>query len=135
MSFSNAMELLVYDWAWRPAQTPTRPVGLFCALFTVVTDSEAGTGTEVTGGSYARVNVGTAIGAATSPGGNGSNTSIVTFAAPTATWGTVIAFGIFDAVTVGSPVSALITLGASRLISSGDAAPQFAIGALTVAVG
>lgn len=134
MSFSNAMELLVYDWAFRLGQTPTRPAGLFCALFTAITDSEAGTGTEVSGGSYARVNVGTAFGAAASPGGNGSNTSIITFPAPTANWGTVTHFALMDASTAGAPVSAIIALGASRVISSGDAAPQFAAAALTITV-
>lgn len=65
------------------------------ALYTVSpTDSTAGT--EVTGGDYARVTV--ASTAWSTPAGSGSvnnaNESI-TFPVPTASWGTVVAFGIF----------------------------------------
>ena len=132
MSLSNTYEGLVYDWLFRPATSPARASTPFIALFTAITDAEAGTGTEVTGGSYARVDVSTAFGASASPGGNGSNTSIITFPAPTATWGTVTHFGIFTLASAGNPVTALVALTASRLISSGDAAPQFAVAALTL---
>jgi hypothetical protein len=132
MSLSNSAENLVYDWLYRPGQSPTRPAGLFVALYTAVTDAEAGTGTEVSGGSYARVNVGTAFGAPTD--GAGSNSSIITFAAPTANWGTVTHFAIRDASTGGNAVSAIVALTASRVINNGDAAPQFAVGALTLSI-
>jgi hypothetical protein len=130
---SNVMEQRLYDWLFRPGTAaPTRPTAIFVGLFTAVTNAEAGTGTEVTGGSYARVDVTGALSAPTD--GAGSNTAAVTFAAPTANWGTVTHFGLFDASTAGNPVTALKALTASRVINNGDAAPSFAIGALTASV-
>lgn len=130
---SNVMEQRLYDWLFRPGTAaPTRPTAIWIGLFTAVTNAEAGTGTEVTGGSYARVDVTSAFGASTD--GAGSNTAAVTFAAPTANWGTVTHFGLVDASTGGNPVTALKALTASRVINNGDAAPSFAIGALTASV-
>lgn len=129
---SNAFESRVYDWLFRPGEAVTRPTALYLALFTAVTSAEAGTGTEVTGGSYARVNTTSLIGAPTD--GVGSNTGAITFAAPTANWGTVTHFGIFDASTGGNAVTALKVLAASRIINNGDAAPSFAIGDLDLSV-
>lgn len=130
---SNTFEQRLYDWLFRPGQAaPTRPTTLHLALFTAVTNAEAGTGTEVSGGSYARVAVTNAFSAPTD--GAGSNTTAITFPAPTANWGTVTHFGIFDASTGGNAVTALKALAASRVINNGDAAPSFAIGDLTVAV-
>jgi hypothetical protein len=134
MSLSNAFELRIYDWLFRPGQAVTRPTGIWVGLFTGVTDAEAGTGTEVAGGAYARVNITTLIGAAASPGGAGANSALITFPDPTANWGTVTHFGVFDAATAGNAVTALVALTQSRVISNGDAAPQFAIGALQLSV-
>lgn len=76
----------------------------FVGLFTAV-GSDAGTGfTEVTGGAYARVSTGAAAwnaAAGTSPS-TVTNASIIQFPTATVAWGTVIAFGIFDAATVGN---------------------------------
>ena len=132
MSLSNAFEQRVYDWLFRPGQAVTRPSAIFMALFTAVTDAEAGTGTEVSGGSYARVNVTSAFGAPA--GGSGSNTSVITYATPTANWGTATHFGLFDALTGGNPVSALVPLADARTINNGDVAPSFAVGAVTASV-
>lgn len=129
---SNAFETRIYDWLFRPGQSVTRPTTIHLGLFTAVTSAEAGTGTEVTGGSYARVTVTSSFGASTD--GAGSNPAAITFAAPTATWGTVTHFAIFDAATAGNAITALKALTVSRLISNGDAAPSFAIGDLTASV-
>jgi hypothetical protein len=129
---SNVMEQRIFDWLFRPGQAVTRPTALWLGLFTAVTNAEAGTGTEVSGGSYARVNVTTAFGAPTD--GAGSNTAAITFAGPTANWGTVTHFAIFDASTSGNAVTALKALAAARTINNGDAAPSFAIGDLTASV-
>lgn len=76
----------------------------YVALFTAV-GTDAGTGfTEVTGGSYARV----ATNATTwnSPTGTGpsteNNASAITFPTATASWGTVIAVGLYDAASSGN---------------------------------
>lgn len=126
MSLSNTYENRVFDWLYRSGQTPTRPTGVWVGLITAVTDAEAGTFTEVTGGSYARQPV--TFGAPVD--GVGSNSAAVTFPAPTAAWGTVTHFALFDAVSAGNPISAVVPLSAARVINNGDAAPVFAIGAL-----
>lgn len=127
MSLSNTYENRVYDWLYRAGQTPARPAGVWVGLITAVTDAEAGTFTEVTGGSYARQPV--TMSAPTD--GAGSNSADVVFPAPTAAWGTVTHFALFDAVTAGNPISAAVPLSAARVINNGDAAPRFAAGSLT----
>lgn len=74
---------------------PTPYLGLYTAAPT-----DAGGGTEVTGGSYARVDVSGFFGSAT--GGSSANTSDVEFAQATANWGTAKAFGVFDNSTGGN---------------------------------
>lgn len=110
----------------------TKPTGLHIALFTAA-PSDAGGGTEVSGGSYARVNQAPSdANWAATDGTNGqtSNATAITFPAPTANWGTVTHIGIFDAPTAGN----LLWHGAlsvARTINNGDQAPVFNIGDLT----
>jgi hypothetical protein len=98
----------------------------YVALYTVAPTDSTG-GTEVTGGSYARV--AGSFGAAS--GGSCSNDAAVAFAAPTADWGTVVAFAICDSSTSGN-ILYWGDLTASRTILNGDGAPSFAIGTLTI---
>lgn len=111
----------------------TKPTTLAVALFTAA-PSDAGGGTEVTGGSYARVSVNPLDAnwtAASSTDGVTTNASAITFAAPTANWGTVTHFAIYDATSAGN-LLVWGALTASRVISNGDAAPSFAAGALAI---
>jgi hypothetical protein len=107
------------------------PATLYFALYTV-TPSDAGGGTEVTGGSYARKDMtNNATNFPAASGGLKSNGTAITFAAPTANWGTIVAFGIFDAVSSGNllywgPISP------SKTVNNGDPAPSFAIGDLDI---
>ena len=82
---------------------PTLPTA-YVALFTAVgTDAGAGF-TEVSGGSYARVaTTGATWNAAsgTAPSST-SNASAITFPQATASWGNVIACGLYDASTAGN---------------------------------
>lgn len=113
----------------------TSPATLYVALFTAVTDGEAGTVTEVSGGSYARVAVTANLSNwsdATGNNGTTSNVNTVTFPAATADWGTVTHFGIYDASTAGN-LLIYATLTASRNITNGST-PSFAAGALTVQI-
>lgn len=112
-------------WAYSPA-------AVFVGLFTAA-PTDAGGGTEVTGGSYARVAVSQADGSWAAPSGTPSQTSnsaAVTFPAPTASWGVITHFGIFDASSAGNLIAWQI-LAQSKTVNNGDAAPSFAIGALT----
>lgn len=106
---------------------------------------------EVTGGSYARVNLaaslanwaGTQVAASTTTstgtGGQTSNNSTITFPTPSGQWvptgGAIWATGQFDQLTGGNllswePLSALKTS-----INTGDPAPTIAAAALTETVG
>jgi hypothetical protein len=113
----------------------TKPTELWVALFTV-TPSDSGGGTEVTGGSYARVQrdpLDANWTAASATDGVTDNAAAVTFATPSANWGTVVAFGIFDASTAGN----LLVWGPitpNKTINNGDPAPAFAAGALDVTI-
>jgi hypothetical protein len=81
---------------------PSLPV-TYLALFTAV-GTDAGTGfTEVSGGAYARVITTGDWGAAagTAPATIASNAAL-TFPTATANWGTVIAWGLYDALTSGN---------------------------------
>ncbi len=118
-------------WGAAPANTY---VGLFTTAPT--TDASASyTGTEVSGGSYARVTVASSGWSALSGGSTTpaqiSNSGVITFATPSANWGTVLAVGIFDALTTGNLLWwNTIT---SQSINTGVVA-SFAIGALVLTV-
>ena len=117
------------------------PATWYVALYTSCpTDSTAGT--EVTGGSYARVAVTAGLtqwsgtqsaGSTTASSGTSgttSNNAAVTFPAPTANWGTVACWGLADASTSGN-LWIYSTLTITKTVNNGDAAPSFAIGAAT----
>lgn len=117
------------------------PATGYVALYTVCpTDSTAGT--EVTGGSYARVAItsslanwagtqgaGTTV-ASTGTNGTTSNNIVLTYSAPTANWGVVTCWGILDAPTAGN-LWIYSALTVNKTINNGDAAPSFAAGAAT----
>lgn len=92
----------------------TSPATVYVGLFT--TDpTDAGSGTEVSGGSYARQSATFAA-----PSNGASSTSAdVTFPQATANWGTVTHFGVFDASSAGNLLyhGALTT---SKTIETGD---------------
>lgn len=84
------------------------PATVYIALFTTNPTDDAGTSAvEVSGGSYARASITTSTGWSSISGAPSapaqiSNGSTVTFATPTASWGTVIGIGIYDASTAGN---------------------------------
>ena len=103
----------------------TTPSTVYVGLYT--TDpTDANTGTEVTGGSYARKAA--TFGAPS----NGVSTisSAIEFDQATASWGTVAYFGILDASTSGNLLYHG-ALTASKTIDTGDVF-KFASSALTV---
>lgn len=120
----------------------TVPSTIYVALLTAA-PTDAGGGTEVSGGSYARVLVGPSdttwnatqggTPAAASSGSSGAtaNAGSVTFPSPTGNWGVCTHFGIYDASTAGNLLY-WAALATAKTVNSGDAAPVFAAGALTV---
>lgn len=92
----------------------TSPTTVYVGLYT--TDpTDANTGTEVSGGSYARVAV--TFGAPSN--GVSTNSSSVTFPTATGNWGTVTHIGILDASTAGNLLYHT-PLDAAKTIASGD---------------
>ncbi len=123
------------------AAAGTGPTNLYVGLFTALpTDSTAGT--EVAGGSYARVIepctlanwAGTQAAASTvaSAGNTGttSNNTVITFPVPTAAWGSVVGLGLFDAATGGN-LLLYAALAANKTVNNADPAPSFAAGTFT----
>lgn len=122
----------------------TAPVTIYVSLHTA-DPLDAASGTEVSGGSYARVAItanttnwsgtqsaGSTV-ASSGTGGASSNNGAITFPSPTASWGTVTHFGIWDAATTGN-LLVHGALGTSKTINNGDAAPSFAAAALAVTI-
>jgi len=110
------------------------PANTYVALFTTLPAYDGTGGTEVSGGAYARVAVASSGWAAISNGANGdqtSNSAAVDFTTPSASWGTVLGFGLYDASTAGNLLW-FADLTTSKTINSGDTV-SFAIGALVVA--
>ena len=94
----------------------TPPATVYVALFTAA-PTDAGGGTEVSGGAYARQ----AVTLSAASAGATSNSADVTFPAATANWGTVVALGLFDAETAGNLLM-WTNLDVSKAVNSGDTA-------------
>ena len=115
--------------------TFTKPSVLAVGLYTAA-PGEAGGGTEVSGGSYARAQLDPLDANWDAPvGGNGQtkNASALTFPTPSADWGQVTHFGIFDA-TSGGNLLIYGSLNNPKTINLGDPAPTIPIGDLIVNV-
>lgn len=139
-ALSNYLTNKLIDYVMR-GQAYTAPATVYVALATAA-GSSAACGTEVTGGSYARVAVTSSLanwagtqGATTTVASSGtsgqtSNNSALTFPAPTASWGTIQEFCIMDAASGGNLLwRASLTI--AKVVNNGDAAPSFAISALS----
>jgi hypothetical protein len=103
----------------------TSPSTVYISLHTA-DPTDAGTGTEVSGGSYARQS---ATFAAPSNGASASNAD-VTFPQATGNWGTIGWIGIWDSLTTGNLLYHT-ALDASKAIDTGDIF-KIASGSLTV---
>lgn len=140
-SLTDYGENAIVDALFR-GQALGAPATFYVGLYTSAC-SDAGGGTEVTGGSYARVAVTSSLAnwagtqsagsttASTGTGGVTSNNAAISFPAPTANWGSITHFALLDASTAGN-MWICQTLTAAKTVNSGDASPSFAVGALTV---
>lgn len=140
-AMSDYLENKIIDWLVR-GQAFTPPATVYISLHTAA-PSDATGGTEVSGGSYARVAVASSLAnwagtqaaasttASSGTSGTTSNNGTITFPAPTANWGTITHIGIYDASSAGN----LLFWGAlstSKTVNNGDAAPSFAAAALSL---
>ena len=121
---SNYLENALINGTLR-ATTYTAPTTVYVGLYT--TDpTDANTGTEVSGGSYARTSV--TFGAPSN--GVSLNSAAVEFPQASGSWGTVGWIGILDASTTGNLLYHT-PLDVSKAIDSGDIF-KIAIGSLSV---
>ena len=129
------------DFVFR-GQAYSFPATFYEALFTAA-PGNAGGGTEVSGGSYARVAVvgslvnlagtqgaGTTV-ASTGSSGKTSNNAAITFPGPTAPWGALTSCGEYDAATVGNLLF-YAALNTPRTVASGASPPSIAAGLRTI---
>lgn len=137
---SDYLENKIIDWLLR-GQTFTPPSTLYFGLLTA-SANDAGTLTEVSGGSYARVAVTASLanfagtqGAGTTTASSGntgttSNNGTITFPSPTANWGSVVGMGVWDAASGGNLLIYTL-LGTPKTVNNGDSAPSFGAGQFT----
>lgn len=112
MAFTDYLEnkLVAHTFS---ATAYTSPSTVYVALYTVApTDST--TGTEVSGGGYARQSA-----SFTTTGNAATNASAIEYPTATGNYGTVVAVAILDASSSGNML-AYATLSASKTISTGD---------------
>jgi hypothetical protein len=113
MSFTNFLETEILDHVFAGAAY-TAPSTKYLALFTAISDGEAGSVTEISGNAYARQSV-----AFTTSGNTTSNNAAVEFPTATGSWGTVTHVGVYDASSSGN-LMAYATLSSSKAIATGD---------------
>lgn len=152
-ALSDFLENKVIDWLLRAqaigitgatAAAGTGPATVYVGLLTAA-PSDTGGGTEVSGNAYARVAVtsslanwaGTQSAASTTASsgtsGTTSNNASIAFPTPTPSgWGTVVAFGVYDASTAGNLLF-YASLTVSKTINPGDTV-SFAAAALTLQI-
>ena len=111
--FSNFLENAIINAVLRNTSY-TSPTTVYVGLFTN-DPTDADTGTEVSGGSYARVSV--TFGAPSN--GVSTNSADVTFPTATSSFGTVTHIGIHDASTGGNLLF-YTDLSVSKTIDTGD---------------
>ena len=112
MSLSNTFETRVLTWLFT-GDAVTRPSSFYVALFTS-NPAEDASGTEVSGGAYARQSV-----TFTVSGNTASNSAAIEFPTATASYGTVTHVGVFDASSGGNLI-AYAALTTSKAIDTGD---------------
>lgn len=115
MSFSNYLEDKVLNHVFG-GTSYTAPSTLHVALFNVAPGEDGTGGTEVTasGTAYARQ-----TGAFSVTTGTASNSGAIEYPTATATYGSVVAMGIYDASTGGN-LLAYGTLTTAKTVSTGD---------------
>jgi hypothetical protein len=112
-NFSNYLENALINATLRNTSY-TSPTTVYVALYTS-DPTDADSGTEVSGGSYARTSV--TFGAPSN--GVATNNADVTFPTSTGSWGTVTHVGVRDATTAGNLLYHA-SLTTSKTVGSGD---------------
>jgi hypothetical protein len=112
MSMSDAFETTTLQWLFTTA-TVTRPTAWYLALYTTA-PTDAGGGTECSGTAYARQSFTMSV-----SGNLATNTANIEYPTAGGTWGTLVAVGVFTAVTGGTLIASG-NLTTSKAIDTGD---------------
>ena len=112
-NFSNYLENALINATLRNTSY-TSPTTVYVALYTS-DPTDADSGTEVSGGSYAR----TAVTFGAPSNGVATNNADVTFPTSTGSWGTVTHVGVRDATTAGNLLYHA-SLTTSKTVGTGD---------------
>ncbi len=126
---SDYAEDLVLNHILNDGQWNTSAENRYVALYTVA-PTDAGGGTEVSGSGYTRVQVNAATWAAASSGSKSNGAAITFPQASGGNWGTVVAFTIMDASSVGNQILNG-TVSPSQAVNDTDTA-SFLTGNLTI---
>ena len=129
MPATDYLDEQLLKWAFSSQAFPASPT-IYVALFTAA-PTKAGGGTEVTGGGYARVQTADSDWNVTGPLWTSQNVFVIDFGIATASWGTVVAFALMDAL-VGGNMLWFDAVTTSQTVDSGEPA-VFNISALQVA--
>jgi hypothetical protein len=114
MSLSNSFETSTLTWLLTTGSpSPARPTAWYLALYTVA-PTDTGGGTEVSGTAYVRK-----AATFTVSGNTASNSAAVEWPTAGGSWGTVVAVGVFDALSGGNLI-AYGNLTTSKTIDTGD---------------
>lgn len=138
-AMSDYLENKLIDHLFR-GQAFSAPATLYVGLLTAA-PSDSGGGTEVSGSNYSRASVTSALAnfagtqaagstvASSGTGGQTSNNAAISFPTPSASWGAVTHFGVYDAATAGNLLF-WGALGISKTINQSDTV-QFPAASLT----
>jgi len=113
--FTDFAEDLVLDFMFTSG-TATRPTAWYVALFTVA-PGETGGGTECSGTAYVRQSAAFTV-SGTAPT-QAANSAAIEFPTAGGAWGTIVAAGVFDALSAGN-LLAFANLTTSKTIETGD---------------
>ena len=113
--FTDFAEDLVLDFMFTSG-TATRPTAWYVALFTVA-PGETGGGTECSGTAYVRQSAAFTV-SGTAPT-QAANSAAIEFPTAGGAWGTIVAAGVFDALSAGN-LLAFANLATSKTIDTGD---------------
>lgn len=122
--FTNYLENKLLDHVLNNASF-TSPTTVYVGLFTAA-PTDTTSGTEVSGGSYARQ----VLSVSTASEGVVTSDADITFPQATGSWGTIVALGIHDALSSGNLLM-YTDLTTSKVIETGDIL-KVSSGSLTV---
>lgn len=137
MTATDARERTIADSQFGAGATTYSPATWYVGLSTTVPNDDGTNFTEPVGGSYARVavtnnNANWPAAVTTSGVTTKANGAKITWTNPTGTWGDIVFWGVFTALSGGTP-QFVGQMDASIRVQSGNTPVEFDIGQLVLA--